>query len=107
MQEGAAGHQHDSTAGTLQQPDQHYQHQQQQQRDLPQNQHHQPPHQQQQQQVQLPPPSALGAYTQREEHLQRQEALGEIEFAYVLNDGAPLNMKRWVWKADRPAFNNY
>lgn len=36
----------------------------------------------------------VGAYTQREEHLQRQEASGEIEFAYVLNDGQPSNMIR-------------
>eukprot|EP00775_Hariotina_reticulata_P006085 gene6085-6325_t len=40
--------------------------------------------------VQVP----VGAYTQREEHLQRQEAAGEIEFAYVLNDGQPHNMMR-------------
>jgi len=57
-------------------------------------------HQQMQQPQQdlqpLPPPSALGAYSQREEHLQRQEALGEIHFAYVVNDGTPVNMKRWV-----------
>jgi hypothetical protein len=51
-------------------------------------------HHHQQQQNLLQPPSALGAYTQREEHLQRQEALGEIEFAYVVNDGTPINMKR-------------
>jgi hypothetical protein len=33
-----------------------------------------------------------GAYTQREEHLQRMEAAGEIRFAYVRNDGTPQNM---------------
>jgi hypothetical protein len=47
-----------------------------------------------------PQPAAVhapaGAYTQREEHLQRQEAAGDIEFAYVLNDGQPHNMMRWV-----------
>lgn len=69
------------------------------QADQPQQQQGQPlqqPEQQQQQQqpLPLPTPSALGAYTQREEHLQRQEALGEIEFAYVVNDGTPINMKR-------------
>lgn len=54
-----------------------------------------PTQQPQQQDLQpLPPPSALGAYSQREEHLQRQEALGEIHFAYVVNDGTPVNMKR-------------
>lgn len=55
--------------------------------------------QQQQQQQPLPTPSALGAYTQREEHLQRQEALGEILFAYVVNDNTPTNMKRCVMRA--------
>jgi hypothetical protein len=48
------------------------------------------------QQQPLPTPSALGAYTQREEHLQRQEAVGEILFAYVVNDNTPINMKRCV-----------
>lgn len=46
--------------------------------------------QQQQQQSLIP----VGAYTQREEHLQRQEAAGDLEFAYVLNDGQPINMIR-------------
>jgi hypothetical protein len=70
----------------LEQPQQHEQLHLQQQPQQQQQQH--------QQQQPLPAPSALGAYTQREEHLQRQEALGEIEFAYVLNDGTPINMKR-------------
>ncbi|KAF6263907.1 histone acetyltransferase [Scenedesmus sp. NREL 46B-D3] len=41
-----------------------------------------------------PVPAPVGAYTQREEHLMRQEASGEIEFAYVLNDGQPINLIR-------------
>ncbi|WIA13916.1 hypothetical protein OEZ85_002487 [Tetradesmus obliquus] len=49
---------------------------------------------QQQQQQQQPVSAPVGAYTQREEHLMRQEASGEIEFAYVLNDGQPINMIR-------------
>jgi hypothetical protein len=40
------------------------------------------------------PSSALGAYAQREEHLQQQEASGALQFAYVVNDGSPDNMKR-------------
>jgi hypothetical protein len=55
------------------------------------------PKQQQQQ------PLPAGAYTQREEHLQRQEASGEIEFAYVLNDGQPINMIRCARAALNPA----
>jgi hypothetical protein len=53
-----------------------------------------PQQQQQQPQQQPQQPLPAGAYTQREEHLQRQEASGEIEFAYVLNDGQPINMIR-------------
>eukprot|EP00798_Chlamydomonas_sp_ICE-L_P023517 gene23517-9040_t len=39
-----------------------------------------------------PFPFTSGAYTQREEVLQQQEAEGEIVFHYVQNDGAPHNM---------------
>lgn len=74
-------------------------HQQQQQPQAEVVQAGQQPEQPQQQQQPLPTPSALGAYTQREEHLQRQEALGEVEFSYVLNDNTPINMKRCVLRA--------
>lgn len=37
---------------------------------------------------------AAGAYTQREEHLQRLEAQGDLRFEYVLNDGARDSM---IW----------
>ncbi|KAF8066203.1 GCN5 [Scenedesmus sp. PABB004] len=41
-----------------------------------------------------PAGGTVGAYSQREDHLMRQEAAGDIEFAYVLNDGSPTNMMR-------------
>eukprot|EP00878_Enallax_costatus_P027166 GHUV01029223.1.p1 GENE.GHUV01029223.1~~GHUV01029223.1.p1 ORF type:complete len:145 (+),score=53.95 GHUV01029223.1:320-754(+) len=51
---------------------------------------------QQEQEQQQQPLIPMGAYTQREQHLQQQEAAGELEFAYVLNDGQPINMIRQV-----------
>eukprot|EP00878_Enallax_costatus_P036541 GHUV01041046.1.p1 GENE.GHUV01041046.1~~GHUV01041046.1.p1 ORF type:complete len:231 (+),score=75.95 GHUV01041046.1:320-1012(+) len=51
---------------------------------------------QQEQEQQQQPLIPMGAYTQREQHLQQQEAAGELEFAYVLNDGQPINMIRLI-----------
>jgi hypothetical protein len=36
----------------------------------------------------------VGAYSQREMHLQRQEAAGQLRCEYVTNDGSP-NAFKW------------